>query len=376
MKANPISLRLGYNKNWISRMSIAWKDIALYYSYNITLNKYITSYFENNYIIELGLIYSHNSISITEIDHLNTIHKKIRICIFIFDGRFNDYVRNTFKRFFSRLLLRKEKIKKKRYWYIKRKKRRINIRKIVKFLNNIKKDNFDINNSIKFFKKKKQKSLFRQLNKQLDFDSNLQYKKKLKHRTIENILMDSNIVGQKLLYNFIKFNNYYEYACIPFVMEIEHTFQKINYIKRNFRYHFTKRIYTIFYKHLEVIFNKHMNRIIFGIFKVYSDTKLCFIPRRFTTAILLVKYIIRKLMTGYRVGELIKPTLRYEYRSHVYSGIRTDYIGRLTRKQRASFFKYKRGIIGQASLSRRIDYASSNFETRYGACSIHVKLYK
>ena len=90
MKSNPLSLRLSYNKYWLNQDSIRFKNISLYYSYNINLDRLISNFLLSQKLRKLGIIYSHTVCKFNTISTYNVVkcvNKLIKLNIFLADIR-------------------------------------------------------------------------------------------------------------------------------------------------------------------------------------------------------------------------------------------------------------------------------------------------
>lgn len=216
MKSNPLSLRLSYNKYWLNQDSIRFKNISLYYSYNINLDRLISNLLLSQKLRKLGIIYSHTICKFNNISTYNVVkcvNKLIKLNIFLADIRLNDYIRNNRKRKKYKCIRKIFKVNKRNYWF--RKQYSINCNKSVRikqynFMIRYMKEQYILTFIHFYMKLKSMKYFFKHLRSILFFISNLkQIKKRNKYLRIFKRIqykVHYDIVSPK--HQFKKINNF------------------------------------------------------------------------------------------------------------------------------------------------------------------------
>lgn len=204
MKSNPLSLRLSYNKSWLNQDFIRFKNISLYYSYNLNLDRLISKSLLSRSLRKLGIIYSHTTYRFVNAQDYGIVRKIngfIKLNVFLADIRLNDYIRNSKKRRKYKCIQKISKIKRRNYWFLKQW-RKINNSSIRKkqydFINQYMKEQYILDFLQFIIKHKIVKYIFNRLRKILIIT---------KIKRLDRIKKSNKylrIMGKKLHYNMVQ----------------------------------------------------------------------------------------------------------------------------------------------------------------------------
>lgn len=347
MRTNPLGLRLGYNKSWQSKyMLMSWESSYMD-QLCLKFNEFIIYFFSLNRIRRLGLIYSHFTVFI--------INKNIVFDLFFHNGPFEE----------SFWFWWQTKKRKKYKHILKKKKKKVN-RNMFKRIRKMKK-NYSFFSWKYVFKKYKQYVLKHMY---FRFFSRLIYKIlfiKIKRPKLIRLKYKMNIIKNIIIF-FLSHN---AFLVKLFKLKTYKRYKKFLILGLFLRRFFFVCTHRIFFS-----FIKKMKLVAFSFFKLNSKIRINFLSYGLLTALIFIRFIIKRLGMKYNISELVFPILEIIKKYKILRGIRIICAGRFTRKQRTFLLKYKSKINSICSFETRIDYSFTNLSLKYGACCIRILLLK
>lgn len=103
--------------------------------------------------------------------------------------------------------------------------------------------------------------------------------------------------------------------------------------------------------------------------------RLGIFPEGGMTANTIARYIIASLRNRFTMAGTVYRMIKGIKRNHFARGIMVHCSGRFSRRQRATFKKFKSGILRISSFSKNTDYGTAYYSQKFGACGVKVWFY-